>query len=79
MATPVSSKALLRSIIENLEEIAARGDFANADVRITDGLDAAQDAAQAALDYLNADVPTGRYDDWYPAPSFASLGLRRTA
>lgn len=51
-----TTQQLLQSIIDNLDEIAARGTFCDADVRITDGLDDAQRKAQTALDWLTADM-----------------------
>lgn len=70
-----TTQQLLQSIIDNLDEIAARGDFADAPSYVTDGLDASMRYSAQALDWLDHDTPCMSRDDWQPALSAAQLGL----
>lgn len=77
MAQPLTTQQLLQTVIDNLDEIAARGTFCDADVLVTDGLDDAQRKVQAALDWLGHDTPCMSRDDWQPSLSSAQLGVAR--
>lgn len=77
MAQPLTTKQLLQSIIDNLDEIAARGDFADAPSYVTDGLDASMRYSAQALDWLDH-TPTYDARDWDMTLGAASLGVARS-
>lgn len=72
-----TTQQLIQSIIDNLDEIADRGDFADAPSYVTDGLDAAQRNADQAKDWLAHEVPCMSRDEWQPTLSSQQLGIAR--
>ena len=73
--TRQTTQQLLQSIIDNLDEIAARGDFADAPSYVTDGLDASMRFADQAKDWLAYEAPCMTRDQWAPSLSTQQLGV----
>lgn len=77
MAQPLTTQQLLASIIDQLEAISARGDFADAPSYVTDGLDASMRFTVQAKDWLEH-TPTYDARDWDMSLGAAQLGVVRS-